>query len=387
MWPVILFAGFALSIFYTIVGYPLLVAALAKRGKPIRKAPIEPTITILIAVYNGQDFLPDKLDSVVEVDYPRDKLECLVLSDGSTDGTNDVARRYSGQGIELVECPRGGKPAALNIGIARARGEILVLTDVRQVLERDALRQIVANFADPTVGAVSGDLPFRASRNAEEANTSHYWRFERWLRIQLGRVDSTFGTTGPFYAMRRSLAPVMPADVLLDDMYLPLHGFFQGYRVIVDEQARAIDYPLSVKGEFRRKMRTQAGVYQIMRFYPDLIHPVRNRMFWHWLSYKLMRLMLPHLFLGLLVSSLLLPGAWAWIFGGGQLFFYVLAGLDFVTPTGFPGKKLMTTARTFVAMLAAAAGALSVFFVAPQRLWKVTQAQPRQTGGNTEKGH
>ena len=197
---------------YILIGYPLLLAWLAARfGKPIRKgAPEDParkTVSILIAVYNGAAVLRPKLESVMALDYPKELLEVLVLSDGSTDGTNEIVRGFAGQGIELVELPHAGKPAALSAGIARSKGEILVLTDARQTLEPDSVRQLVACFSDPTVGAVSGDLPMRPGAGDEHSSTSLYWRIERWIRINLGRVDSTFGTTGPFYAMRRELAP------------------------------------------------------------------------------------------------------------------------------------------------------------------------------------
>src|SRR5580704_8792789 len=135
--------------------------------------------------------------------------------------------------------------------------------------------------------------------------------------------------------MRRELATVMPADTLLDDMYLPLGAFFRGYRLIVDETARAIDYPMSIQGEFRRKVRTLAGNYQIIGMYPALLSP-RNPMLFHFVSYKIGRLMLPWLFLGLFVSSFGLLRGWAQIAIAGQLAFYALAAADL----GIPPKSI-----------------------------------------------
>jgi len=287
-----------------------------------------------------------------------------------------VARCYASRGIQLIELPKGGKPAALNAGIKRSLGEILVLTDVRQVLEPQSVREIVACFADPTIGVVSGDLPMREGIDLEENNTSLYWRYERAIRKNLGKLGSTFGATGPFYAMRRSLAPEMPVDILLDDMYLPLAAYFKGYRVIVDESARAIEYPFSVQGEFRRKVRTLAGNYQIMQRYPALLS-FRNPMLFHFASYKIGRLMLPWLFLFLLIVSFGLPQPWAEIMVFGQFAFYALAFLDLVIPDGKGIKRLSTPARTIVTYLAASALAVSVFFVPPHRLWIVTQARRR----------
>ena len=376
IWP-LLFLLFLAGIVYVIAGYPLLLRwSAARNAIPVAKQPQLKTISILIAVHNGDKFLGDKLDSVVNVDYPRELMETYVLSDGSTDRTAEIARSYADRGIQLLELPKGGKPAALNVGIARAKGEILILTDVRQVLERDSLREIVANFADPTIGVVSGDLPMREGIDAEESNTSLYWRYERAIRKDLGKLGSTFGATGPFYAMRRELAPAMPPDTLLDDMYLPLAAYFRGYRVIVDEDARAIEYPFSVQGEFRRKLRTLAGNYQIMVKYPALV-TWKNRMLFHFVSYKIGRLALPWLFVGLFISSFGLPHPWAAILVTLQVIFYGLAAVDLVLAPDSALKRLATPARTVVTLLAAAALAVSVFLVPPHRLWIVTQARRR----------
>ena len=376
IWP-LLFLLFLAGIVYVIAGYPLLLRwSAARNAIPVAKQPQLKTISILIAVHNGDKFLGDKLDSVVNVDYPRELMETYVLSDGSTDRTAEIARSYADRGIQLLELPKGGKPAALNVGIARATGDILILTDVRQVLERNSLREMVANFADPTIGVVSGDLPMREGIDAEESNTSLYWRYERAIRKDLGKLGSTFGATGPFYAMRRELAPVMPADTLLDDMYLPLAAYFRGFRVIVDEDARAIEYPFSVQGEFRRKLRTLAGNYQIMVKYPALV-TWKNRMLFHFVSYKIGRLALPWLFVGMFIASFGLPHPWAAILVTLQVIFYGLAALDLVLAPDSALKRLATPARTVVTLLAAAALAVSVFFVPPHRLWIVTQARRR----------
>jgi biofilm PGA synthesis N-glycosyltransferase PgaC len=366
-----------MAIIYVIAGYPLLLRWRARKyGLPVAKKQHWRSVSILIAVHNGERFLAEKLDSVVKLDYPRELIEVFVLSDGSTDGTVEIARSYAAQGIQLIDLPRSGKPAVLNIGIARSKGEILLLTDVRQVLEPDSLRELVACFADPTVGVVSGDLPMRQGIDIEEANTSLYWRYERAIRKNLGRLGSTFGATGPFYAMRRELAPTMPPNTLLDDMYMPLAAYFRGFRVIVDETARAIEYPFSVRGEFRRKVRTLAGNYQIMRQYPALL-TLRNPMLFDFLSYKIGRLMLPWLFVGLFICSFGLPMPWTQIVVSGQVLFYALAAADLLVPENSVFKRLTTPARTIVTLLAAAALAVSVAFVPPHRLWKVTQARQR----------
>jgi len=375
----ILFFGAALAAgLYIVIGYPLLLGLLARvRGKPVLKNRQRKSVSILIAVHNGEQFIAEKLDSLLRLDYPRELVEILVVSDGSTDRTVPVVQRFISETLRLIEIPRGGKCAALNEGIARAHNEILVLTDVRQTLAPDSLQFLIDCFSDPTVGVVSGELKIRAGRDPGETSTGLYWRYESWIRKQLGSIDSMFGATGPFYAMRRELAVVLPTDILLDDMYLPLAAFFRGYRLIQEPRAEALDYPTSRRTEFRRKVRTLAGNYQILLAHPALLGP-QNRMWFHFVSYKFGRLLLPWVFVVLLLSSCFLPAAWRWAALGGQALFYLSATIDPWIPDGLALKRLSSLARTTVAMLLATLWGLSVLFVPPQNLWKETKIKPGQ---------
>jgi cellulose synthase/poly-beta-1,6-N-acetylglucosamine synthase-like glycosyltransferase len=375
-------AGFLLLsclIAYTVAGYPLLLGWLARRrARPVRKQPQPRTVSVVMAVYNGAPFLAEKLNSILNLAYPRELLEIIVVSDGSTDSTDEIAFQFAPQGVRLLRVPHGGKPAALNAGIAQASGEIVLLTDVRQPLEPASVARIVACFADPAVGVVSGDLIVRQG-DLEETNVGLYWRYERWIRKQLGKLDSTLGATGPFYAIRRELTVPIPPDSLLDDVYLPLAAFFRGYRLIVEEQARAFDHPTGVKTEFGRKVRTLAGNYQLLWQYPALLS-FRNRMLFHYISCKLARLMLPWMLLLLLIASCGLPWPWRPLALAAQGLFYLLAALDFATPPKLALKRLTSPARTVVSMLAAAACATAVFFVPPQQLWKPTRVRLPEKG-------
>lgn len=357
---------------YTVAGYPLILGWLARRfPRPVEKRFQPLPVSFVIAVHNGANFLGDKLRSILDLDYPRELMEIVVVSDGSTDATDDIARQFSVEGVQLIRVPRGGKPAALNAAVPRTSGEILILTDVRQVLERQSLRRLIACFGDPTVGVVSGDLVVRKG-TIEETNVGLYWRYERWIRKQLGRVDSMMGATGPFYAIRRALFRPMPKDLLLDDMYVPLGAFFQGFRLIVEEDARAFDYPTDVETEFRRKVRTLAGNYQLLRYFPQLLGP-RNRMLFHYLSYKMARLLLPWAVLVLFAVTFGLPDPWRAAALAGQALFYGLALADLFAGPGAPWKRLSSPARTVVSMLAATACAVAIFFVRADKFWKPTQ--------------
>ena len=361
---------------WIVIGYPLAVFALARRrpGPAIRKASITPSVTAVVAVRNGAAWLGAKLESLLAQDHPAASLSVLVVSDGSTDETVPIARAFAARDprVAVLEVPRGGKAAALNAAVAHAPGEVLVLTDVRQPLAPDCVRALVASFADDTVGAVSGELRIRDSGGAYSV-PSTYWRLETALRHALARVDSTLGVTGPIYAIRKRLVRPIPPGLILDDMYLPLGAFFAGYRLVSEPAAVAWDEPMDVATEFRRKVRTLAGNYQLLRFEPRLLVPWRNRMFWHYLSYKIGRLLLPHLLIVLFVASIFLPPPLRWPILGAQVLGYLLAIVDPWVPSASRLKRLTAPVSSALALIAAAFIAQKVFFVRAESLWIPTR--------------
>ena len=327
---------------------------------------------MVICVRNGETHLRRKLESVLALDYPRELLEVLVVSDGSTDGTEAIAEEFAGQGVKLLRMPFGGKPAALGGALRVISGEIMLMTDVRQVMERESVRRLVAGFADPEVGVISGELLIVEADTQSAVNVGLYRRFENWIRCQLSLVDSMLGATGCFYAIRRELVKAPPPEILLDDVYIPLGAFFEGYRLVAEPSARVYDYPTSLETEFRRKVRTLAGNYQLLKFYPQLLGPA-NRMWFDFMSYKMGRLMLPFLLIGLLVSSFWLPAGWREVMLGLQLAGYGLAVVDGWLPEGTAIQKVSAAARTFGVMMIAALCAVVVWIVPAQRLWTPTQ--------------
>jgi biofilm PGA synthesis N-glycosyltransferase PgaC len=359
---------------YTLLGYPLLLGLMARwRTRPVRKAAWPATVSVILPVYNGEPWVAAKLESILALNYPAELLEILVVSDGSTDATASIVQGFTGRGkIELLALPRGGKAAALNAALERATGEILFFTDVRQQLDPDSLANLVACLGDPEVGVASGELVIREGAGLEEASVGLYWKYEKWIRKQLSRLDSVPGATGCIYAMRRHLAPLLPQGTLNDDMYLPLAAFFRGYRVVFDDAALAFDSPTMLASEFRRKVRTLAGVYQIVGSYPALLGP-RNRMWIHFFSHKVARLLMPWAMLAAAVASFGLPAPWnAWAIGAGASA-CVLALLDVWLPAGFPLKRLTSPLRTFAVLMTASLCALAILFVPPRVLWRETR--------------
>ncbi len=374
--PVLVFCLAAGALAYLLVGYPILLAYFPFRRRPyVRKdLAARRTVTALIAVYNGEVFLRQKLDSMQALDYPKDLLEIVVISDGSTDRTDEIASEYAASGVRLLRVPRGGKAAALNTGIAQARGEVLFFTDVRQQLAPDSLRHLIACLADPTVGCVTGELHILRDDRGGEAGMGLYWRYEVWARGKLSLIDSMCGATGCIYAMRRDLAKPLPPDTLLDDIALPLGAFFQGYRLILDPQAKAYDLPSPMGSEFSRHVRTLAGVWQLLVRFPELLGS-RDRMRLHFLSHKFGRLLMPYAALAAVASSFALPDPWRRLslFAVGAA--VALALLDLLTPEGWFLKRVTSPFRALLVMQAASLCSCSVFFVPAQWLWKQTRVR------------
>jgi cellulose synthase/poly-beta-1,6-N-acetylglucosamine synthase-like glycosyltransferase len=317
-------------------------------------------------------FIREKLESVLASAYPRELFDILVVSDESDDTTDSIVAAFAPRGVRFLRVPRGGKSAALNAGIPLLTGEILLLTDVRQRLDPDCMQHLVNGFADPEVGVVSGDLVIRDGDTMGEKNTGLYWRYESWIRKNLSAVDSVLGATGPIYAIRRELALPLPPETILDDVYLPLSAIFAGFRSILEERAKAYDYPTGLQSEFRRKVRTLAGMYQLLVLRPKVLWP-GNRIWLPFVSVKLGRLFMPFAFMAIGVASVFLPFYWAAAAVLLQVVFYGIGIVDPYIPPSFPGKRLTSSIRAFLVLILAALCGLSYFFISPQDLWKETK--------------
>lgn len=367
----ILFLSIA-SAGYLLVGYPLLLRFFPFRRRPVRKdLNHTPTVTVLMAVHNGAAFLDAKLQNLLSLDYPREHMDFIVVSDGSTDDTEAIAARFAGAGFRLLCVPRGGKAAAVNAGLELATGDVVMFCDVRQLFRHDTLRHLVANFADPAVGAVTGELQILApsSGSGEQADLGVYWRYELWARRIQSEIWSLFNVTGCMYAMRRNLIKRMMPGTLADDIAMPIVAYQRGYRVVAEPDAVATDYPTQEGGEFRRRMRTLSGAWQVWVRQPGLLF-TPHRMWLHFVSHKLGRLLLPWVLVSAVISSFLLPEG-----SGKVLVLLAEAGLVVMAlanpwiPSTFPGKRVTSLASTFLTMNLAALLSIQIFFVPAARLW------------------
>jgi cellulose synthase/poly-beta-1,6-N-acetylglucosamine synthase-like glycosyltransferase len=242
---------------YPIVGYPLVLSAIALlRPRPVRRGEVAPTVTILVPAYNEAACIAATIENKLAQDYPPDRLEIIVVSDASDDGTDDIVRRYADRGVKLLRrAARQGKAAALNEAIRHAGGEIVVFSDANSTFAPDALRRMVENFADSRVGYVTGSLEYLHGEEASGRGSGAYMRYENWLRRIETRVDSVIGVNGGVDAMRRHLYADVPADQITD-FVLPLRVIAAGFRVVFDERVRSSEHANEELGpEFRMRVR------------------------------------------------------------------------------------------------------------------------------------
>jgi cellulose synthase/poly-beta-1,6-N-acetylglucosamine synthase-like glycosyltransferase len=348
-----------LLLVYTYAGYPLLMLARAglRKSRVERRSHYEPSVTVCLAVHNGEKHIARKLESLLELDYPKHKLEIVVYSDGATDQTEAIVRRFarSDSRIRLLcGAQRLGKPTALNCLRAAARGEVVIMCDVRQPFDSGAVRALVARLADPDVACVSGNLELAGASGA-----GAYWHYEKLIRSSESALGRMVGVSGSIYAIRRSDLPEVPADLILDDMWIPLRvAVATRRRIVLAETARAYESALDDEHEFPRKVRTLAGNYQLVAAMPALLVPILNPIWFELVSHKLLRLVCPWALLALFVASVL--GAFGvsvhssveqelfGVLSFAQLAFYALALL------GARAGRLGALARTFVVLNAAA---------------------------------
>jgi poly-beta-1,6-N-acetyl-D-glucosamine synthase len=315
-------------VFYTYICYPIAIGLAARwRSRPIRPVGGEaPLVSFITAAHNEEKYVERRLAELSALLLRSGRRgEIIIVSDGSTDRTVDRARRAAGPFVRVLELPQNvGKSAALNAGYKAARHPILVFSDFRQSWAQDSLQRLVENFADASVGAVSGNLVLESSPGVM-AGVGLYWRFEKWIRRKESRFHSMIGVSGSICAVRRNLYHPIPPGTILDDVYWPMQVVMQGFRVVYDENAVALDHlPDRTQDEFRRKVRTLSGNYQLLTRLPRALSPWHNPVWVQFLSHKLLRLAVPWALLFSLMSSAFLESPLYCAAFWSQILMYVL---------------------------------------------------------------
>ncbi len=361
----ILFIISLLVVFYTYLGYPLILMVLTpRRGSPLRPRGDEPSVSLLIPVYNEEEVIVRKLENALALDYPAEKLEIVVASDGSTDRTAELVRPFISRSLRLADYPdHRGKMAVINRSAGELSGEIIVFTDASAFFPPEALRHLVAGFADPRAGAVSGALVLKEETAAGgKLAVDWYWRMEKFIRERESRLYSSLGATGAIYGLRRELFSPLPEDTLLDDMLIPLLPVRSGWRIRFESRARAYEEGYTdLRAEFRRKVRTLAGNYQAFARVPWAFNPRRSKIAFQLISHKLFRLLVPFALVGLLISTLAGPSALRPLFFL-QAVFYGLAAAGWGLARRRRPSRLFSLPLTFCLLNAAALKAFWVYF-------------------------
>jgi cellulose synthase/poly-beta-1,6-N-acetylglucosamine synthase-like glycosyltransferase len=329
----LLFALSVGAIALTWLGYPLLLWLRARSAPPPEAVGVPahwPTLSIIVVAYNEATAITRKLRNVLALDYPADRIEVVLVCDGSTDGTEAAARTLADPRlIVLGFAQRRGKAACLNDAVAAARGDVLMFCDVRQRIETSAAGLLVARLLQPGVGVVGGELAFEPEALEGFGHTiDAYWRYEKQVRALESASGSVVGVSGALYVMRRADYSAIPAETILDDVLIPMRRAMAGDRVLFEAGAIAWDTPVTdVEHESRRKVRTLAGNFQLLALEPRVLNPFANPLFLRLVGHKLLRLSGPlwlalalfaHLMLARYSSFwalLLVPHLGAWALG------------------------------------------------------------------------
>lgn len=367
------FWGGAGIIAYAYVGYAAWLWIRSRwRSKPVQRASGTPTVSLIMVVRNEAKVLERKLRNLLDLDYPEECCEVVVVSDGSTDQTNQILSQYAGNGrVRAVVSPQArGKAAGLNDALAGAKGEIVVFTDARQKIESDAVRLLVENFADASVGCASGELMLGDPDSGEATQgMGLYWKVEKKIREMESLSGSVVGATGAIYGARKRLVPEVPPDTILDDVFIPMSVARQGFRVVFDPRAHAWDVAdQGTEREFNRKVRTLSGNYQLLQLAPWLLGS-SNPLRFEFISHKLMRLVVPFALAATLVASMALPQPVYRVALLAQIVFYALSFLVVVQMKGGLLARLADAAFTFVVLNTAAVVAFANFVTGRKAAW------------------
>ena len=320
------------------IGYPVWMFVLANLyPKRIKRSPkFQPTVSIILPCYNEEKRIEEKLRNILELKYDHRNLELVLISDGSTDRTNEIIENFASpvplKFIKLTE--RGGKPNALNAGVEAASGEVLVFSDSRQLFNKNALRRLISNLHDPKIGGVSGTL-IDYSKNETSGPTKPVSKAKKMLRLvrnyenmlkeNESRVHSVVGVYGSLYAIRKSLYKPLPLETILDDMLVPFQVILQGYRVVFEKGAVAYEKTKAdPEVEVHRRNRIFVGIYQLFFRHPELLSPRKNPVLFQLIWHKYIRIFFPLLFVVIFfTNTFMLHRMYYLLFFVGQCIFYL----------------------------------------------------------------
>lgn len=364
---------------FAYAGYPLLMACMAwLRPRPLQAHNTTPSIDVLLIVHNGAEWILAKQANLLALDYPHEYLRVTIVCDGCDDNTEALLRANPDPRVRVIaDAERRGKSACIGRALPAMDRELVLFTDVRQRLDANAARALAAVFADPTVGAASGELVLQGARGYGKGIDA-YWRYEKLIRRMESASGSLVGVTGALYAARRSALPAVPAGLILDDMWIPLRIASRGLRVVFVPTAHAFDQAASdVQAEQHRKRRTLAGNFQLLHRWPQLALPGAHPLVWRLWGHKWLRLLAPWLLLIAFASNamLLLDGPVYALLFAGQLASYSLVALSRWLPASMALAPVRLASAFFSLNLSAARALIDYLRNRDGYLWPVTRLE------------
>ena len=388
----LLFWASLLLIAYTYFGYPLLIALLPSRKRKADKAAEEtflPALTLLIAAYNERSVIEEKVRNSLAGDYPREKLQILVVTDGSDDGTPDLVQKFVDQGVELLHQPeRRGKMAAINRAMQQVRGEIIVFSDANNFYQPDTLLKLALPFQDPAVGAVTGAKVILKGDGDLGESEGLYWKYESFIKKQESRLGSCTSVTGEILAIRKAAYIRPPDNIINDDFFTAMQVVRQGYRLVYEPKARSSErVSPSARDEVIRRRRINAGRYQAIAMLRQVLPFNQPLLVWQIFSHKFMRPLVPFFMIAALLTNFLavvlpyprpangffLTAPLGWILLALQVLFYLmaLAGNFIQQKQGKSKLRLLFYLPTFLtnSNLAALQGFFQFLKKQPGHLW------------------
>jgi cellulose synthase/poly-beta-1,6-N-acetylglucosamine synthase-like glycosyltransferase len=374
---------------YVFVGYALILMLFGRliREHPVLKGSIQPNVSLIISAYNEEKIIGEKIENSLSLDYPRDKLEIIVVSDCSTDQTDSIVKSHAKDGLILKRmAARSGKTAGLNDAVVTAKGDIIVFSDANALYSRDAIQKLVRNFSDPTVGCVTGDSRYVAVGDSSAGRTEdRYWGYERFLKIRETQTGSMVGSDGAVMAVRKRIfLPLRVEDI--SDFVTPLQIVCMGYRCVFEPEAVCYESTVShFAQEFRRKVRVVNRSWNGLFRVKSLLNPLRYGWFSvQIVSHKPMRWLTPLFLICLFVSSFFLSVQAAIFIVAGQLIFYSSGVVGLLLDwygircrwLSFPGYFLMINAASVV-------GAVKSLLGQKTDVWEPEREWPIQNNGKS----
>jgi cellulose synthase/poly-beta-1,6-N-acetylglucosamine synthase-like glycosyltransferase len=360
---VLLFWAAFVFLFYTFVGYPVSLYLIDKylvkkasddiQGDLLDKE-CRPDVEVILIVRNVEQIIQKKIQSLLSLNYPKDKLSILIVSDQSEDNTVNLIESLKNPRIKCIDNKhKSSKSACLNQAIEQSDAEILLMTDARQTHEPDSLNYLVQHFTNPEIGAVSGELVLLDPETNQFAKgMDAYWRYEKFIRNLESKISSVPGVTGAIYAMRRADYQNIPDETLLDDVLIPMKMVMAGKKVLFENKAIAYDIPSDdAAREKIRKTRTLAGNWQLIEFQPQLLNPLKNKIWWQFVSHKMLRLLAPFYLLTIFFMSLYSSdNSYYKLAFLLQLIGYTIIGLAYFSPV-VRKLPLVSMAQSFMTLM------------------------------------